>query len=355
MPEIAAAAKVAHHADKLGAYLRGEPVFPATLELDLTTECNKNCRYCASTLTVPRATLPMGFVDRLLGLLEGRTRGLLLTGGEPTMAPTFPDTLRLARERGFEDVVVVTNGTLLDEGPVAGALLERASAVRVSVYDWAAESASPLSAVLRSVEALRSRIDREGSALEIGISALTKHGNAGGIDRVVDATVSAGAHWVYFHPFCVRWDDGAPEQVDQADVLAVVTDRAAHLANGFRVYTFPDRYSRDELTFTGYHAAHFLLVVGGDGMNYLAPEVKYHRENVIADLSNGFSDGFLWEPQRLKRIAAVTSETYPAMRSRHRGVLYNDLIEKLRSRAASGAPVDGSAPEAGAFVHPHIL
>ncbi len=50
-------------------------------------------------------------------------------------------------------------------------------------------------------------------------------------------------------------------------------------------FTSSDRYVDTGLSFDGYHAAHFLLVVGADGMNYLGAEVKYQPQYAIADLA----------------------------------------------------------------------
>ena len=41
MSEIASTFKITYHRDKLRSYLRDEPIFPATLELDLTSACNR--------------------------------------------------------------------------------------------------------------------------------------------------------------------------------------------------------------------------------------------------------------------------------------------------------------------------
>ncbi len=71
------------------------------------------------------------------------------------------------------------------------------------------------------------------------------------------------------------------------------------------------------------------MVVGADRKNYLGAEVKYHPDFVIADLGDGCADGFLWDGGRLARIAAHTHGNYRALGSRHRGVLYNDFIERL--------------------------
>ena len=154
MPEIASAHKIAYHREKLEAYLRNERILPATLELDISTECNRKCPLCPSTTSPRSSTLSLGFIERLFTRLEGQTAGLLLSGGEPTLAPIFPEVLRLAREHGFVDIAVVTNGSLLDKERVAAALCEYASTIRVSVYDWTGERRADQQATLRRIEGL---------------------------------------------------------------------------------------------------------------------------------------------------------------------------------------------------------
>jgi len=350
--EIASTRKIAYHRDRLEAYLRGERIFPASLELDLSTACNRHCPECPSTTSPKAHSLSMAFVRRLLGLLEGQTRGLLLSGGEPTMAPTFAPTLRLARERGFVDIVVVTNGTFLDEPQVADALLAHASAIRVSLYDWQ-ESDGGLLPTLHRIEALRTRIERKGSALQIGVSALTTRHNAPRLADVAAQAASAGAHWIYFHPTCIRWEVGAPTRVDQRGVLAAIDALSHEQPDGFHSYVFRERYQEMPLVFHGYHAAHLLLVIGADGINYLGAEVKYQPQHAIANLTGKWRDGFLWDAQRLAEIDAVDSRTYPALGSRHRGVLYSHWIEQLREGAPAGQQTAPGTTPGLAF--PHIL
>jgi organic radical activating enzyme len=348
--EIASAYKVTYHEEKLEAYLRNEQILPATLELDITTECTRRCPVCPST-TGPRSTmLDLGFVKRLFARLEGETRGLLLSGGEPTLAPVFPDVLRLARQYGFIDIAVVTNGTLLDREQVAAALCAYASTIRVSIYDWTGESREDLQATFRRIENLRSRVDREGSRLQIGVSALTSKENAGTVCSVAEKAASSGAHWIYFHPMCIRWDIGAPERVDQSGVLPKIRECQEQFSDGFRIFTFADRYVERQIDFTGYHAAHFLLVVGADGVNYLGAEVKYNPRYAIAHLTS-WHDDFLWRRERLRQIESVDSRTYAALASRHRGIMYNHVIQNLVNHSTR-------SPEklsADTYLFPHIL
>jgi len=354
MFEIASAYKVAYHREKLEAYLRNEQILPATVELDISTECNRRCPLCPSTRSPRSSTLNLGFIERLFARLEGQTRGLLLSGGEPTLSPLFPEVLRLAREYGFIDIAIVTNGSLLDKERVAAALCAYASTIRVSIYDWNRELRADLQATLRRIETLRSRIEREGSKLQIGVSALTSKENADALCSIARKVASAGAHWIYFHPMCIRWDTGAPERVDQSGVLAKIKECQKEQSDAFHIFTFPDRYAKRKIEFSGYHAAHFLLVIGADGMNYVGAEAKYHPQYIIADLTNNWRDDFLWRKERLKRIESINSRTYHALASRHRGVLYNQVIQDLINHG-EGFLDEASATYGATYVFPHIL
>lgn len=329
---VASAWKVAWHREKVAAYCRGETIGPVTLEMDLTSRCTRTCEDCPSCRTHDHHRLEKPFIERLFAVLQGRTGGLLLTGGEPTMADLFSWTLAEARRRGFAEIAVVTNGSLLDRESVAAALLEHATTIRVSLYDWDKPSCAGAGAILSRIEKLRSRIEAAGSPLKIGVSLLTSAERAGLLVATAEAVRSAGADWVYFHPVCVGWGRGAPSQVPQSGVLEEIEAWRRGLENCFSAYLAPERYEREPLSFSAYHAAHFLMILGADGLQYLGAEVKYQPDFVVADLKNSRLEDFLADPARLARISSFNSDNYAALGSRHRGALYSDLLERIISR-----------------------
>ncbi len=355
MAEVASAYKIACHGEKIESYLKGDPVFPVTLELDITSECTRACSECPSARGALSMYLSMGFIRDLFSCLEGRTRGLLLTGGEATMAPGFPEVLQMARRAGFADIAVVTNGTLLHEDRVAASLLEHASTIRVSMYDWSGDSCGGMEPTLRQIEGLRARIDREGSGLQVGVSALTSSNRATALDSVTEAVHSAGAHWIYFHPLCRGWGAGCPVCEPQDGVMESISRCRASEDGGFRVFMSRQRYVEGDIEFDGYHAAHFLLVIGADGLNYLGAEVKYHPKFAIADVAGDWAADFLWRRERLERISSINSRNYSAIGSRHRGVLYNDFIERIRRGEKLPARQGEAGSSGNGFCFPHIL
>ena len=216
---MASSYKVTYHREKLEAYLRNELIMPPTLELDITTNCNRKCELCPSTNSPRSSTLDIGFIERLFARLQGETRGLILSGGEPTLAPTFPEVLRLARVHGFSEIAIVTNGRLLDKKDVSDALCRYASAIRVSIYNWTTQDHEEVASTFERINRLRSQIDKKESTAQVGVSALTSKENADSIPAIIQRAASAGAHWIYFHPLCSRWETGTPERVDQSGVL----------------------------------------------------------------------------------------------------------------------------------------
>jgi len=353
-PEIGSILKIGLHKERVNRYLEGKNIFPVTLELDLTSDCTRVCPECPSVNSAKHDHLSMDFLEKLFADLEGQTSGLLLTGGEPTMSPLFPKVLEKAGRFGFQEIAVVTNGTLIHRSPVADALLKHATTIRLSMYGWEDDSQRGVGSTLKRIESLRKRIDREGSGLKIGASALTSASRVGQLAGLVERLRTAGAHWIYFHPLCSKWGLGSPELADQNGVLAKIEEIRAEKNGGNDVFFFRERYQSTDLRFDGYHAAHFLLVVGADGLNYLAPEVKYQSKFVIGDFHEGDRSDILWEARRLGRIGSIRSQSYSAVQSRHRSILYNHFIDGLLRRDRKTLE-DFETAAKTRFLFPHIL
>lgn len=349
--EIASIYKIAYHQDKLKAYLNHKKIYPVSLELDISSQCNRVCQDCPSSRGSKYWKLDLDFIENLFVLLSGKTKGLLLTGGEPTMSPIFPEVLKKARKYNFEEIAVVTNGFYLDEKKVVEALLKYASTIRISIYDWDVESCGGIEQILSKIERLRSNIDKNGSKMHIGVSVLTSEEKAGSLVSIGEKIKSAGGHWIYFHPTCTKWNQGRPEQVRQNGVLEKIQEYRRQNQDGFKVFLFDQRYNYNELSFSKYHAANFLLVVGADGKNYLGAEVKYQPKYELWDLQKNWNEVFFWHPERLNQIENINSHNYTAIRSRHRGVLYSQYIESLMTNEQHTFELSQNSD----FLFPHIL
>ena len=348
---ITSSYKVASDRGRLENYLAGKNIFPLSVEFDLTDMCNRSCPGCPSVKATTKHFLSIEFIDRLLGILEGQTHGLLFTGGEPTIAPHFTRSLQLARKRKFRQIAIVSNGKCLDDKKMTSALLDEVTSLRISLYDWELGVEGPLSKTLANILSLRNAIEQTGSNLSIGVSVLTDHTRVFELENMVRIISDSGAHWIYFHPFCENWDLGQPRITDQTGVLDEIRRLQNAYSGIFPVFIGDERYSTKEIDFGSYHAAHFLLVVGADGKNYLSPETKYNPDYVLADLNDSIEQDFLWQAERLKRMQ-YSSGNYGCIGSRHRTVLYNGLIERIKTGREN---LDTVCSFADRLIHPDIL
>jgi len=85
----------------------------ALLDVIMGYDCNLGCDYCTITPEMRRRALSSGAIVAQLD--EGRRRGydaVSFTGGEPTIRPDLLGLIRAARDRGYRDIKVQSNGLM---------------------------------------------------------------------------------------------------------------------------------------------------------------------------------------------------------------------------------------------------
>ncbi|PKP34003.1 MAG: hypothetical protein CVU00_08805 [Bacteroidetes bacterium HGW-Bacteroidetes-17] len=327
---VFSSSKVANEKDKVTAYLNGEKIFPTTIELDLTQLCSRACPGCPYLSSrKPGLTLQLPFLDRLFGILGPETPGIVLSGGEPTIVPHFPDTVAMAKKKGFQEIAVISNGGMTHLPKIQDALLENVTSIRFSLYDWQETEGKYFYDLLEKIRNLRNRIEREGSKLEIGASILTRSKLNHRYQSVGMQAIDAGIHWLYFHPYCVDWDTDHPIKDDQTDVLKTLEYLKLNAPENANIQIPTERYSMEPLYFEKLHGSHFLIQVGADGINYAGPECKYHKEAALLDLNEYMEDDFLWHPQRIERINQLNNGNYRYIGTKHRPPMFSHYIQKL--------------------------
>ncbi|MBN1353332.1 MAG: radical SAM protein [Candidatus Omnitrophica bacterium] len=107
--------KLLWHADRLGAWLKGERIAPITVDCALTRACNYRCVYCYGVLQENQAMpLTRDVIFRFLD--DAREIGVkavsFVSDGESTCSPYFYDAVLRGKQNGL-DMAVGTHGTLL--------------------------------------------------------------------------------------------------------------------------------------------------------------------------------------------------------------------------------------------------
>lgn len=354
--KIFSPSKVALDRQKLEDYLSGKQIFPTTIELDLTQLCTRSCPGCPYAVARrPGLTLQMPFLERLFEVLGPHTPGIVFSGGESTIVPHFPETLALAREKGFREIAIISNGANIHRPEVQDALLKHATSIRVSLYDWDENDSESFKSTLRKIEGLRNRIEKEGSELEIGASILTRKELNHRYQSVGLQALNAGIDWLYFHPYCVDWDKEYPTQADQTGVLEAIENLKEAATRDAEIQVPYERYSKEPLYFERLHGTYFLIQVGADGINYAGPECKYEKEAELLDLNEYLEDDFLWHPRRLQRLNAFTSNNYRFCGTKHRPSIFSDYIQRVIQLRANNNVGEDLAETSDRFSYPHIV
>lgn len=354
--KIFAPSKVAHDPQRIKAYLDGEQIFPVTMELDLTQLCTRSCPGCPyCSARKPGLTLQLPFLDRLFSVLGPHTPGLVLTGGEPTIVPHFPETVALARKKGFREIAIISNGGYIDHADIQDALLEYVTSIRVSLYDWQDEDSEYFIHTLKKLEGLRYRVEKEGSELQIGASMLTRTERNHRYQTVGLRALNSGIDWLYFHPYCIDWDRERPTQADQTGVLETIEQFKEASPQDANIQVPYERYSKKPLIFEKLHGSHFLIQVGANGVNYAGPECKYEDDAELLDLNEYLEDDFLWHPQRLKRLGEINSNNYRFIGTKHRPPVFSDYVQKLISIYQDGKTGEGFGESSDHFLDPSII
>ncbi len=83
--------------------------------IDLTNRCNFNCNFCYANIQksgyLVEPTLEE--IDRIMKHFRSKpipAVAIMFTGGEPTVRKDFPEICKMAKDNGFKEVIVATNG-----------------------------------------------------------------------------------------------------------------------------------------------------------------------------------------------------------------------------------------------------
>lgn len=96
-------------------YLAAKLPAPRSVKIELTSQCNYRCGFCAHRLRMKdRGEMDRAFYERIVGeMVDAGVEELgVFYIGESFMCDWLPDAIRFARDRGIEYVFLTTNGSL---------------------------------------------------------------------------------------------------------------------------------------------------------------------------------------------------------------------------------------------------
>jgi uncharacterized radical SAM superfamily Fe-S cluster-containing enzyme len=83
--------------------------------IDLTNRCNFNCNFCYANVQKSGYLVEPSLeeIDRIMKHFRNKpipAPAIMFTGGEPTVRKDFPEICKMAKDHGFKEVIVATNG-----------------------------------------------------------------------------------------------------------------------------------------------------------------------------------------------------------------------------------------------------
>ena len=102
-----------------GQFLAGQSR-PLMAVIEITNRCNMHCPLCFSNSNHDSGDVPLAEIQRRMEQLlaiTGTPVNLQLSGGEPTLHPDLPRIIALARNLGFRNLELISNGIKISRNP----------------------------------------------------------------------------------------------------------------------------------------------------------------------------------------------------------------------------------------------
>lgn len=303
-------------------YLATDDTTPLRVDLDLTSDCNYQCRHCGDLARglLNRGGLSQELIEPLLDDLKVLRvhEVILIGGGEPTRSPHFVETVRGLRQRGLR-YGLVTNGSQLTPA-MLDALHDGCDWVRISLDAATAKTYAmvhkpePGIHFENVVANTRRMIERLGS--RAGVSYLVTPLNAHELARAARLVKGLGAAYLRVRPMqhpltgaAVAW----PARID----LRAEVKRAKALADGtFQVSigeTMHMGLEKQEKVYGMCHAQAFATTIAGDGAVYVCSKWRGESWACIGDLR----EERLWAIWHGARRQKLVQGLNPSRRCQH--------------------------------------
>lgn len=278
--------KLLRHSDRIDAMLRGELVYPVSVEMDLSNTCPHDCPFCSFGTSSSQGYRQKNWVQfstpRAITLLEELhacgVKSITFTGGgEPLIHKEAATILEKAASLGLE-FGVVTNGFLL-KGAAQDIIAKHATFVRISLDAGTPEThqfthGTPFLQLHQILANIRATREKAGPRLTIGASFCVMDQNWKEVYLAAKQVKDAGANYLEVRPtFPTDWrGDGwgqalAPEHVDDAKVE--IAHARAHLDDTtFQVIGMIERFDQLAAPAKGYDTCRIgglTTVIGADG------------------------------------------------------------------------------------------
>ncbi len=316
------------HPEKAGNLLgerEMDKLYPVSIEMTLTNQCNLNCIYCSDndlrTRQGRKQKVELGVIEGLFAdLARGGTKGVVLEGGgEPTLYPEFEKVVRCAKDNGL-NLGLITNGTVhLKEG-----ILSEFEWIRVSLDASTSEEYMELKGIDCFERVLANIAHYARHCRTVGVGYVVTNRNISQIETLVMRVREAGVSYIQLRPV-VDSEELYPYDVDLSFLKFYQSHSFAVITDGMKENAEP---GNSGLPCT----AHSLTsVISGDGSVYLCGRLNiFDWFNPMGNI-NETSFKNIWLGEERKRQAAMVRDREFCQRNcpQCRITKFNELLDRL--------------------------
>jgi len=299
--------KILNHFDRISAFVRGELVYPITVEIDPTNVCNHRCKWCVSIEAHTGEVLEVDRFATLIGeLKQSDVKSIVLKGGgEPTTHTHFIEMLDIVRNAGL-GVGLITNGSMPRRGS-REKIVEACQWVRVSLDAATPQThreihgTSDFTRILQNVEYLTT----SATDTMVGLNFVAEPRNHHEIVDFARLGKRIGAAYVtircVFDPTNPLSDEMRAAMRSSALAAKAIED------DKFRVFlgNFTDRYLNADATqafpYQRCLGPNLIGIVGGDGEVYACCFLRGNKKFSFGNVNNqSFSD--IWKGDKRQQV-----------------------------------------------------
>lgn len=302
-----------------------DKLYPVSVEMTLTNQCNLNCIYCSDNDLRKRQgkkqALSYEVIERLFSdLAEGGTKGIVLEGGgEPTLYPEFDRVIKLAKQKGL-GIGLITNGTV----SLKPELVKEFEWIRVSLDASTSKEYMELKGV-DCFEHVVNNISHYAKYCDtVGVGYVVTNKNISQIETLVMRLRESGATYIQLRPV-VDSEELYPYDVDLSFLKCYQNHRFAVILDGMRENA---KQGNGNISCK----AHSLTsIISGDGSVYLCGRLNIYRW--LRPIGNINSQTFheIWLGEERKNQAEMVKDKEFCKRNcpQCRITKFNELLERL--------------------------
>lgn len=212
--------------------------------VQVTRQCNQQCRFCSNPPNEKQRTLEE-VKQQIEDLIQRGYDGVILTGGEPTLAPYLDDAVRYAKQRSLAARIITNGQTLADPGFLARLVEAGLDHVHVSVHSCRDEVQAAITQNPSSLGNIRSSLSNLADlGLKADINTVICAQNADHLDETVGSILESFGfirHFVFnnLDPYMNRC-------AENPDVVPRLADMELSLHRAMKMIDESDRTFRVE-------------------------------------------------------------------------------------------------------------